>query len=161
VLLLGYLFPGPVLTSPTRHALLIGIGDHSDTGLSSFKGVYNDIILMRDLLDEERLGFDGNITVLLDKEAPHISIEQALHALAGDPVLFSWRNNSLAPCSEASIVITHAEDGVKTKSVIEKRQIGKQYSDTAKQFAQALYLHAISDITHDLGLYSDSSLPCG
>lgn len=82
LLLLSYVFPGPTAASPTRHALLIGIGDYSGTDLPSLKGVYNDISLMQDLLTEERFGFGGNITVLLDRDASHSAIEQAFQALA-------------------------------------------------------------------------------
>ncbi|SEG26460.1 alpha/beta hydrolase [Marinobacterium lutimaris] len=75
-------FSGLLLAAPAKHALLIGISDYTDSGLSSLPGAENDIQAVRQLL-EQRLGFPKeNIELLLNKDATHSAVVTALQELS-------------------------------------------------------------------------------
>lgn len=61
----------------TGHALLIGIGDYSASGLDSLKGPRNDVELVHRLL-RTRFGLrEDNIIVLVDQQATHTRVQTA------------------------------------------------------------------------------------
>ncbi len=68
--------------SPTKHALLIGVNNYSNTPLRSLYGARNDIGLISEILNNQRFGFSGNVTVLLDEQATHSNIKNSFEALA-------------------------------------------------------------------------------
>ena len=68
-------------TSSKSHALLIGIGDYSGTGLDSLKGPVNDVALMRSLLTSRFSIPAADITILQNDQATHSKIRSAFAAL--------------------------------------------------------------------------------
>ncbi|MDM8559746.1 caspase family protein [Candidatus Parabeggiatoa sp. HSG14] len=65
----------------SKHALLIGIQDYSNTSFNSLKGPVNDIKLTADML-RKRFGFSQkNFIILLNNKATHTGIEKAFKTL--------------------------------------------------------------------------------
>ena len=59
------------------HALLIGIGDYSRSGIESLSGPPNDVTIMRDVLMRRFAVPESNIMVLRDSQATHSKISAA------------------------------------------------------------------------------------
>jgi hypothetical protein len=65
-----------------KYALLIGINEYDGSQFVPLSGCHNDIRLMRDMLTQERFGFaEEDITVLLDEQATHTGILEAIDGL--------------------------------------------------------------------------------
>src|ERR1044071_3259982 len=64
------------------HALLIGIGDYSRSGIESLSGPPNDVTIMRDVLMRRFAVPESNIMVLRDSQATHSKISAAFGELA-------------------------------------------------------------------------------
>ncbi|MCK7593027.1 caspase family protein [Pseudomarimonas salicorniae] len=71
----------PAETTPTRRALLIGVGNYADDGISDLNGPSNDVAIMASLFGNETFGFT-DIVRLVDEEATRAGILAALDALA-------------------------------------------------------------------------------
>ncbi len=75
-------FSSTTLAEPVKHALLIGVSNYEDSKLSSLPGAKNDIQAMRQVLHEQ-FGFrPQNIKLLLDENATHTLVIEALKRLS-------------------------------------------------------------------------------
>lgn len=67
---------------PGKHALLIGVGDYSMSGLPSLQGPANDLPLIKRVLLEKFRFPETNITMLIDDMATHTGLQRAFSRLA-------------------------------------------------------------------------------
>lgn len=65
-----------------KHALLIGIGDYSMSGLTSLQGPANDLPLIKSVLLDKFQFQEKNITMLIDDKATHTGLQRAFSRLA-------------------------------------------------------------------------------
>ena len=92
--------------APTKYALLIGINDYAPSKLESLDGAKNDIRLIKGVL-LTRLGvYPENITELLDSQATHENVRNAILALTqksrpGDMVYVHFSGHGSLTCSLA------------------------------------------------------------
>jgi hypothetical protein len=77
-----FLISVPSVLSGAKHALLIGIEDYRIANLTSLKGPGNDLELMKNVLRDRFQFQEKNITVLMDEQATHTNVQNALASLA-------------------------------------------------------------------------------
>ncbi|MEO8134020.1 MAG: caspase family protein [Betaproteobacteria bacterium] len=142
------------------HALLIGVGNYSGTGLDSLKGPVNDVALMRSLLKGRFAVPEANIVALLDAQATHTAIQSAFAGLAqrvkaGDSVYIyysghgSYTPDSTARSGQNETWVTFGARSKKSAGLDDRDVLSKEINQwLAPLYAKSKDLVFVSDSCH-------------